>query len=86
MLELLLRDHRAVGKRPTAILHLVLEELLEGQDDHLGLHTWAELVALGRDVVLENLCGHVAQVFVAERTEQFQRTLLLIGVAIEEVE
>ena len=51
-------------------LELLAQELLEGTDDELVLHTRAQLLALGVEVVFQYVVLHVAQVLVAQRAEQ----------------
>ena len=63
---------------------IVLEEALEGRDQHLVLHARTDLVALVGEAVLQDLRQDVAQVLVAQGIEDIQGTRLVVAMSVEE--
>src|SRR3712207_7719714 len=66
------------------IAESVVELLFEWRRDEFVLYAWAQLVALGIDVVVENGPLHIAKVLVAQRFQQCQGSVKAVGIVFYE--
>ena len=62
----------------------LLKELLEWSNDHLVFYTWRQLVALGIEVIFQDIHLHISQILGTQCTEQADGTIQIILMIYQE--
>ena len=62
----------------------LFKELLEWSNDHLVFYTWRQLVALGIEIIFQDIHLHISQILGAQCTEQADGTIQIILMIYQE--